>query len=75
MIFIIASPFSSVASVRREAVSPEYAVALCGDNNTYAHPAGEIIYKLDIMGIRLLRTDRDGDIIFVCDGENIEYIE
>ena len=58
-----------------EAVSPVFAVSLCGDNNTYAHPEGEIIYKLDIMGIRLLRTDRDGDIVFICDGESLEYLE
>lgn len=58
-----------------EAVTPEFAIASCGKDNTYAHPAGEVIYKLSKMGVRLFRTDKDGDIELICDGEDFTYIE
>ena len=57
-----------------EITSPEYAIACCGRDNTYGHPAAEVIYRLNLFKIELLRTDKDGSIVFVCDGEELEYI-
>ena len=54
--------------------SPKYAIACCGKDNTYGHPSAEVTYRLDIFDIQLLRTDKEGSIIFVCDGEEFEYI-
>lgn len=44
------------------AVSPEYAVISCGEDNVYGHPAEETLERLS--GITILRTDTRGDITF-----------
>ena len=43
-----------------EAVSPDYAVISCGENNVYAHPHSETLERL--RGTAILRTDLMGDI-------------
>ncbi len=58
-----------------EITSPEYAVACCGTDNTYGHPASEVVYRLNLFGIQLLRTDKEGSIVFTCDGEEFEYVD
>lgn len=45
-----------------DAVSPEYAVISCGEDNVYGHPADETIGRLG--DITVLRTDYRGDITF-----------
>lgn len=55
--------------------SPKYAIACCGEDNTYGHPSSEVVYRLDMFGAQLLRTDKEGSIVFVCDGKEFEYIE
>ena len=57
-----------------EITSPEYAIACCGKDNTYGHPAAEVIYRLNAFDIDLLRTDKEGSIVFIYDGEELEYI-
>lgn len=52
--------------------SPEYAIACCGEDNTYGHPAAIVQYRLDVLGIELLRTDKCGSIVFISDGQNIK---
>lgn len=42
------------------AVSPDYAVISCGENNVYAHPHAETLQRL--RGTAILRTDLMGDI-------------
>ena len=44
------------------AVSPEYAVISCGEDNVYGHPAKETLERLS--GVTVLRTDMRGDITF-----------
>ncbi len=58
-----------------EITSPEYAIACCGKDNTYGHPAAEVVYRLNLFGIQLLRTDKEGSIVFTCDGEEFEYVD
>ncbi len=52
------------------AVSPEVAVISVGQDNKYGHPSPEVLQNL--AGIRVLRTDLDGDIKIVSDGENYQ---
>ncbi len=58
-----------------EITSPEYAIACCGKDNTYGHPAAEVVYRLNLFGIQLLRTDKEGSIVFTCDGDEFEYVD
>ncbi len=54
-----------------ENVSPDLAVISVGENNRYRHPFPAVLENLDKYGIKVLRTDTDGDIGFVSDGEEI----
>lgn len=51
-----------------EKVSPEDAVISVG-KNSYGHPSAEVLERLEKEGIRTLRTDERGDIIYECDKE------
>ncbi len=51
------------------AVSPDYAVISCGENNSFGHPAEQTLETLD--AVRVLRTDLDGDIHFTADSSGI----
>lgn len=51
-----------------EVVSPNYAVISCGADNSYGHPTGEVLRRLADCGAEILRTDREGEIVFSCDG-------
>lgn len=48
-------------------LKPSLAVLSVGKNN-YGHPAGEILKMLRDKGIKILRTDENGDIEVVSDG-------
>ncbi len=48
-----------------EAVSPSVAVISSGRGNSYGHPHKETLERLLSYGIRVLRTDREGDIKIV----------
>ena len=49
------------------AVQPKYAVISCGLNNPYGHPAPQTVDRLSAAGIKIFRTDRQGDIEFDYD--------
>ena len=51
-------------------VSPKIAVISVGRNNTYGHPYGAILQRLDTYGIKIRRTDREGDIVFTSNGNS-----
>ena len=62
---------SSVAFLR--AVDPEFAVISVGADNRFGHPSPQTLNRLEeLMGEeRILRTDKDGSIEVVTDGERI----
>jgi len=51
-----------------EEVMPELAVILVG-RNSYGHPAPEVLERLEEKGIKFKRTDLDGEVEIVSDGE------
>jgi len=50
--------------------SPEYAVISVG-NNTFGYPHSEMLARLKEKEIKILRTDRDGAIVFTTDGTKL----
>lgn len=54
-----------------KAVSPQYAVIMCGTDNDYGHPHRETLKALDNAGVKVYRTDLNGTIIMTSDGRSI----
>lgn len=46
---------------------PQIALISAGRGNTFGHPAPEVIERLESVGARIYRTDRDGQITFETD--------
>src|SRR3989344_3111135 len=51
-----------------KAVSPKFAIISAGRKNRYGHPHQDILDRLMSFGIKIFRTDQDGDIRFLSDG-------
>jgi competence protein ComEC len=47
-----------------ETIKPGYALISAGVNNSYGHPASEVLETLEDMQIQILRTDKDGAVQF-----------
>ena len=56
-----------------EASTPSWAVISCGQDNSYGHPAAETMGKLKDMDIPVFRTDDQGTIIALSDGNAISW--
>jgi competence protein ComEC len=56
------------------AVSPQWAVTSVGRWNNFGHPDPQVMARYDSLGIGLLRTDRDGAVIFETDGKTLKRI-
>lgn len=56
------------------AVSPTYAVISAGLNNQFGHPHYRTLKNLERLGVEILRTDDDGDVIFESDGRDWKVI-
>ncbi len=52
-------------------VSPEVAVISAGKDNQYGHPSPETLEALEKYGITVLRTDAEGDIKIISNGQNL----
>ena len=52
-----------------DAVSPDCAVVSCGAENQYGHPHEETLASLEAYGIEVYRTDLNGSICLISDGE------
>jgi competence protein ComEC len=55
-----------------DAVRPEYAVISAGRDNRHGHPAVQTLERLKRRGIKVLRTDMDGEVVLRTDGVNLE---
>lgn len=63
---------TSTTDIFLDKVSPDIAVISVGKNNQYGHPHPEVLERLEKYGIKVLRTDLDGDIKIFSDGENLK---
>jgi competence protein ComEC len=55
---------TSTSEVFLKKVMPKVAVIMVGADNRYGHPHYEVIERLEDFNINVMRTDRDGDIVF-----------
>jgi len=62
---------SSTSPAFLKAVNPLYAVISAGAGNDYHHPHGETLKRLKQAGVKVLRTDEKGTIVFTTDGKEI----
>ena len=53
-------------------VKPIWAVISVGAANTYGHPSGDTLIRLDQVGAKVLRTDKMGTVSVVLDGEEMK---
>ena len=51
------------------AVRPALAVASVGLDNHFRHPAADVVARYEVLGIRLLRTDREGAVHLTIDAD------
>lgn len=56
-----------------EASTPSWAVISCGTDNRYGHPSADTMGRLSSMNIPVFRTDKQGTIVALSDGENISW--
>ncbi len=56
-----------------KAASPEYAAISCGEGNSYGHPHSSTLKKLKNADVIYRRTDLNGTITFITNGNTIEY--
>ena len=52
-------------------VTPRVAAISVGDANPFGHPSAEVLDRLREAGVRVLRTDRDGAITILSDGNGL----
>ncbi len=52
-------------------IMPEYAIISVGDGNTYGHPTEEVLSRLRDAEVKTFRTDMQGDIICISDGNTV----
>lgn len=52
-------------------VKPQIAIVMVGLKNKFGHPSQRVINRLEKMGTQILRTDKDGDIKILSNGEKL----
>jgi competence protein ComEC len=55
-----------------EAVHPQIAAISVGENNAFGHPNPDVVERIESAGTRLYRTDRDGAITILTDGQRMD---
>ena len=53
------------------AVAPRVAVISVGEANSFGHPSQSVVERYKHSGVRLLRTDRDGAVTALTDGNSL----
>ncbi len=54
-------------------VTPSVAIISCGVNNEYGHPHQAVLNRLAGSRTEILRTDKQGTIVLITDGEKMEF--
>jgi competence protein ComEC len=62
----------STSSTFLNMVQPKGAVISVGENN-YGHPTKEVLGRLETAGVKVLRTDEEGSIRYVCQKDGCIY--
>jgi len=65
----------STSDIFLAAVEPKVAVISVGAKNTYGHPTIEVLQRLAKFGIKIFRTDKNGDVDFISDGNSIKLLK
>ena len=55
-----------------DAVRPQIGIISVGETNPYGHPSPEVQERLEAARVRILRTDRNGAVHVLTDGQQIE---
>lgn len=55
-----------------EAISPDYAVIMCGAGNSYGHPNDDVVDRLSEYTKQIYRTDLNGSVVFESDGIDLQ---
>ncbi len=55
------------------ALEPLVALISVGLGNAYGHPTSSTLYRLERYGVDVYRTDLDGDVVLVSDGEGFDF--
>ena len=76
-LYVVSHHGSSTSSTEGflDAVSPSYAVISCGRDNSYGHPAMEVMQRLKDHGTDIYRTDKQGTVTAYSDGQNLWFDE
>jgi competence protein ComEC len=53
------------------AAHPAFGAISVGRDNSFGHPSAEVIERLEVAGVRVYRTDRDGAITAITDGKTL----
>jgi competence protein ComEC len=53
-------------------VRPRMAIISAGEENPYGHPSRDLLARLEDAGVRILRTDRDGAVHVLTDGDQVQ---
>ena len=64
---------SSTSYLWLREVMPQYAVISVGKDNSYGHPTDEVLSRLRDAEVTTFRTDMQGDISCVSDGQTVEF--
>ena len=64
---------SSTSSTQEwlDAVSPRIVLIPCGENNDYGHPHDKVIKRLEALGAKIYRSDKNGTVVMESDGNEI----
>jgi len=63
----------STSGLFLNSVTPEYAVISVSSDNSYGHPTSECLNSLRMAGVKVFRTDEQGSIVAISDGNTITW--
>ena len=50
-----------------KAVKPNITLIGVGENNKFGHPNKEVLERLEFMGVKVFRTDENGEVVIFVD--------